>query len=586
MERRPEIGLESYDRLFPNQDTIPQGGFGNLIALPLQNKPRRQGNSIFINEQFEPYSDQWAFLSSIRRMGKHELGEIVPEEMDTRELLGIDYVSKEENSPWELSPSRKRYDGKLVGILPEKLELVISDQIYLEKDSLTPPLQNRLVRIAAFQNPEFYQAQAMRFSTFNIPRIISCAEDFPKHIGLPRGCFDDVIELLTQNGINYEIVDKRFSGEPLNLVFHGKLRPEQKTAAKALLREDAGVLSAATAFGKTVVAIYLLAERNLPTLILVHRRQLMDQWKAHLTSFLDLSAKEIGEIGGGKRKPTGKVDIAMIQSLYHQGVVDDIVGEYGYVIVDECHHVSARSFELVIRRSKAKYVTGLSATTTRRDGQQPIIFMQCGPIRHHVDSRAQAVKHSFKHRVLVRKTNFKFENDMSEKSQPKIHEIFKALMEDKERNRLIVSDILESIEQKRFPLVLTERLAHLNHLHELLQPQVKNIIVMKGGMGKRQREKMNTLLANLSPDEPRIILATGRFIGEGFDDHQLDTLFLTLPISWRGTLTQYAGRLHRENSEKEVVLIYDYLDANLAMLEKMYRKRVRGYKSLGYEIEP
>jgi len=569
MERRPEIGLASYDRLFPNQDILPKGGFGNLIALPLQKKPREDGNSVFVDERFEPFRDQWAFLSSIRCMRGTEVEEVIGEETDSKDLMGIDQVLTEEHSPWELSPSRKKKSNKITGPLPEKLELIFSDQIYLDKEALTPPLQNRLVRLAAFQNPEFYRAQAMRFSTFNIPRVIICAEDFPTHIGIPRGCLDDVIELLESSNIRVEITDKRFTGNSIDFSFQGQLHAEQQAATEALLKNDTGVLAATTAFGKTVIAIYLLAQRNVPTLILVHRHQLMDQWKAHLISFLGLSSKEVGQIGGGTRKPTGIVDIAMIQSLYKKGEVDDIVGEYGYVIVDECHHVSARSFELVVRRSKAKYVTGLSATVARKDGQHPIIFMQCGPVRHHVDPRTQAAKRSFGHRVLVRKTNFKFDSEITGDWQPKIHEIYQALMADDDRNALIASDILKAVEEKRFPIVLTERREHLNRLFELLHPKIQNTIVMKGGMGKRQREHAKALLDNIADGEPRIILATGRFIGEGFDDHQLDTLFLTLPISWRGTLTQYVGRLHREHAQKDEVIIYDYFDENIAMLERM-----------------
>jgi len=583
MERRPEIGLTSYDRLFPNQDVLPQGGFGNLIALPLQKKPRESGNSVFVDEHFEPFQDQWAFLSSIRRMYGTEVEEIVGE-LDGKDLIEIAHVFTEEHSPWELSPSRKKKGNKITGLLPEKLELILNDQIYLDKEVLTPPLRNRLIRLAAFQNPEFYRAQAMRFSTYNIPRVIVCVEDFPTHIGIPRGCLDDVIELLESNSIKIEITDQRFTGNPINLKFQGQLHAEQQAAAEALLKNDTGVLAAATAFGKTVIAIYLLAQRNVPTLILVHRHQLMDQWKAHLISFLGLSSKEVGQIGGGKRKPTG-IDIAMIQSLYKKGEVDDIVGEYGHVIVDECHHVSARSFELVVRRSKAKYVTGLSATIARKDGKHPIIFMQCGPVRYHVDPRTQAAKRTFKHRVLIRKTNFKLGDDIAKEQQHKIHEIYQALMTDNYRNALIVSDILKAVEEKRFPLVLTERREHLNRLFELLHPKIQNTIVMKGGMGKRQREHGKALLANISDEDPRIILATGKFIGEGFDDHQLDTLFLTLPISWRGTLTQYVGRLHREHARKDEVIIYDYFDENIVMLERMYQKRTRGYKALGYKIE-
>jgi superfamily II DNA or RNA helicase len=585
MEQHSGIGFDSYDRLFPSQDTLPKGGFGNLIALPLQKRPRARENSVFVNKKYEPYEDQWAFLSAIRRLDRNEIKAILVEATEEESILGVKRVVLDENAPWKTPPSGKHKEGPLSGPLPNRLSLVLGNQVYLARDDLTPSLRNRLLRLAAFQNPEFYRAQAMRFSTHDKPRIINCAEDFPKHIGLPRGCLDEVVDLLEAHNIKPEITDERFPGHPIKVHFQGELRSDQQVAAEAMMKEETGVLAASTGFGKTVIAAYLIGQRKVNTLVLVHRRQLLDQWIAHLTNFLGLSPQEIGQIGSGRRKPTGIVDVAKIQSLHKKGVVDDIVGEYGHLVIDECHHISARSFELVARQSKAKYVLGLSATVTRKDGHHPIIFMQCGPIRYRVDPRVQAAKRPFQHRVLVRTTEFRMSEELSAAERPLIQEIYKALAKDESRNAQIVEDVLEAMKLGRNPVILTERRDHLKLLSEKLRPHIVNLIVLKGGMEKKQRHHIQKQLAAVSDGEPRAILSTGRYLGEGFDDARLDTLFLTLPISWRGTLAQYAGRLHREYHQKKEVIIYDYLDENVPMLLRMYKKRRRGYYALGYDVE-
>ncbi len=587
MEHRPEIGLDSYDRFFPNQDTMPKGGFGNLIALPLQKKPRDSDNSVFVDEKLEPYLDQWAFLSTIRQLNRQEVKSIVDEASEFGGFLGIRLVitDEEDDEPWTAPPSRRRKEKPIATPLPDSISLVLGNQIYIAKEDVTPPLKNQLIRLAAFQNPEFYKAQAMRLSTFDKPQIIGCCEDFPNHIGMPRGCLDDVIELLQFHKVKPEIIDERFPGSPVDLQFQGILRPEQQEAADAMLSEDIGVLSATTGFGKTVIAAYMIAQRKTNALILVHRRQLLHQWNAQLTSFLDLSASQIGQIGSGKRKPTGEIDVATIQSLFRKNVVDDIVGEYGYLIVDECHHVSAWSFENVVRQSKAKYVTGLSATVTRKDGHHPIIFMQCGSVRHRVDDRQQAEARPFNHKTIIRKTEFTLPEAIQDEERPSIHQIYSALVNDEKRNDMIVTDVLNALNDKRSPVVLTERLQHLTYLADRLSPQVQNVFVFRGGMGAKKIRLLKKQLANLPDDEERLILATGRYLGEGFDDARLDTLFLTLPISWRGTLIQYAGRLHRLHYLKKEVLVYDYVDFNVPVLARMFEKRRRGYKSIGYVIE-
>lgn len=586
MNRRPEIGMDSYDRLFPSQDTLPRGGFGNLIALPLQKKPREQNNSVFLDNDLNPYPDQWAFLSSIQKMAHQDLERIVKTVQDEGEITGVRAVvlDETENEPWKLTPSRKYKEPPIIGPLPDQLNLVISNQIYIEKESLPAPLRNRLIRLAAFQNPEFYKAQAMRLSTFGKPRIISCCEEYPKHLALPRGCQEELLQVLGELKIKTKMIDERATGDPLLLNFQGTLRHEQQLAADQLIKHDIGVLSASTAFGKTVIGAWLIAQRKVNTLVIVHRRQLMDQWVESLQSFLGLGKKEIGQIGGGKQKITGTVDIAMIQSLINKGTVNDLVGNYGHIIVDECHHISAASFEQVIRQAKARFITGLSATVTRQDGHHPIIFMQCGPVRYRVDDRQQAAARSFTHKVIVRRTNFVLPSRADNTPEPGIQEVYAMLAADLHRNQMIVDDVVEAVHNGRSPVLLTERREHLTYFADTLADKVKNIIVLSGGMGRKHRILLMEQLKNIPEDEERLIIATGRYLGEGFDDARLDTLFLALPIAWRGTVAQYAGRLHRNYDRKSEVIIYDYVDDQVPVLAGMFGKRKKGYKAIGYEV--
>jgi len=586
MERRPDIGLDSYDRFFPNQDTLPKGGFGNLIALPLQKQPRERGNSVFLDEQFTPYPDQWAFLATVRRITRQEAEAIVRDAEGRGRIVGVRLALADEDDemPWTAAPSRRRKEPPITGPLPERLELVLGDQVYIAKDALSPALRNRLVRLAAFQNPEFYKAQAMRLPTYDKPRIIACAEDYPQHIGLPRGCLEDVRELLSGLKIKAVVRDERCEGKPLEVSFNGELRPEQKAAAEALIAHDIGVLSATTAFGKTVVAAWLIAERGVNTLVLVHRRQLLEQWAERLSTFLGLPAKAIGRIGGGRKKPTGMLDVAVIQSLVRKGVVDDCVGEYGHLVVDECHHLPAQSFEQVARRAKARFITGLSATVTRKDGHQPIIFMQCGAVRYRVDAKQQAAARPFTHTVFVRPTGFCPLRAANPDVRSQFHELYDELIADEARNRLICEDVVHAVREGRSPVVLTERTEHLDHLAERLSPDIRHLVVLRGGMSRKELSAVIAQLAAIPDNEERVLLATGRYLGEGFDDARLDTLFLTLPVSWRGTIAQYAGRLHRLHERKREVRVYDYADLNVPMLSRMFDRRCRGYEAIGYAI--
>jgi superfamily II DNA or RNA helicase/very-short-patch-repair endonuclease len=586
MERRPDIGLNSYDRFFPNQDTLPKGGFGNLIALPLQRQPRESGNSVFLDEDFVPHPDQWTFLSTIRHFDRSAVETIVRNAEPADRIIGVRYAPREEDEPepWTMPPSRRGKEHPIIGSLPSKLELVLGGEIYIAKDGLSPGLRNRLLRLAAFQNPEFYKSQAMRLPTYDKPRIIACGEDHPSHVRLPRGCLGDVQELLSKLKITPVIRDERFGGRPLPIGFRGALRQEQLAAATAMLDHDIGVLSASTAFGKTVIAAWLIAQRRINTLVLVHRRQLLEQWIERMYTFLEVPPKSIGYIGGGRRKLGGTIDVALIQSLVRKGVVDDCVAEYGHLIVDECHHLSAHSFEQVARRAKAKFITGLSATVARKDGHHPIIFMQCGPVRHRVDAKQQAAARPFEHTVLVRSTAFRPARETQANVRIQFHELYAELGADDARNKLICDDVIQLIDEGRSPIVLTERNEHLDRLAAVLAPAVRHLVVLRGGMSGKKLRAVTDQLAKIPDDEDRVLLASGRYVGEGFDDARLDSLLLTLPVSWRGTIAQYAGRLHRLHDRKREVRVYDYADLEVPLLARMFDRRCRGYQAVGYKI--
>jgi len=584
MEQHYALGLDSYDRLFPSQDTMPKGGFGNLIALPLQHGPREKGNSVFVDDQLRAYDDQWAYLSSIERLTLDDTQTLLRRVYPTGDVINVRHSSsdyEESSDPWILPPSGRLALDAIKDPLPQRVSINLANLIYIEKKGLPDAFLDRLLRLAAFQNPEFYRTQAMRLSTFGKPRVIGCAEDLAHHIALPRGLLTDVLDLLQSHGIGADITDHRIIGLPIEVDFHGERRAAQTEAARALAACDEGILCAPTAFGKTAVAAQLIAMRKVNTLVLVHRRHLMDQWRERLALFLGLGIKDIGQIGSGKTAKTGRLDVAVIQSLIRKGEVKDIVADYGQVIVDECHHVSAFSFERVLRKVKAKYVMGLTATPIRKDGHHPIILMQCGPIRFNVSSKKQAAASTFRYEVIPRLTDFTVPAEWNDIG---IQDVYTALVNDEQRTDLIVSDVVSAIEEGRFPLLLTERTDHLQLLLEKLLSRVPNVFVMKGGMGKKQREALASEISAVPADQPRVIIATGRYVGEGFDDARLDTLFLAMPISWRGTLQQYVGRLHRLHKDKFVVRVYDYVDSCVPVLNRMYDRRLKGYKAVGYAV--
>ena len=604
LDRNPGIGLDSFDRIFPNQSTMPKGGFGNLIALPLQREPRFSGNSVFVNDEFAPYPDQWAFLSSLRRIHPRIVAEEAAKARAEQRTLFVSAVPAEPaddtDHPWSLfSPvwtvepaggaSKATVKSDVSDGVRSSIEVVLANRVYVDATTLPAPLLGRLVRLASFSNPEFFEAERMRLSVHGIPRVISCAQRGERFLALPRGCREAALRTLAAAGFSAVERDERYGGVPLDVSFQGELRAAQQAAVLDLSRHDIGVLAAGTAFGKTVVAAWMIAKRKTNVLVLVNRRELQLQWVDRLASFLGIPASRIGRIGGGTQRRTGEIDVALVQSLSRKGEVNPLVKEYGHIVVDECHAISAPAFERVLNETSARFVLGLSATVVRKDGHHPIIFMQCGPVRHRVDARKSGADHPFSHYVIVRPTPFHPRLDgptstATVSDGPVYTALCAELASDDARNHMIATDALKATEEGRSPVVLTERREHLETLRALLDGKVRHLVTLCGGMGRREAAEVRARLAAIPDDEPRILVATGSYLGEGFDDARLDTLLLAMPISWKGRVTQYVGRLHRLHDGKTEVRVYDYLDSNVALFERMFDRRCRVYEALGYKV--
>ena len=592
MAHRHELSFSSYDRLFPSQDTVPKGGFGNLIALPFQGQAQKDGNSLFVDDSFAPYPDQWAFLSSLPKITSEQLEECL-QDLCRNGDMGELVDAAEKQVPWQRKQTRQKLTR---GDFPLQATLAVSNLIYIEKKGFSQAALNTLKRLAAFPNPEFRSKQAMRISVYGMPRVLDCGYEDDSYIGLPRGCMEVLLNMFDQYGVPAVLEDHCSSGQNIDVEFSGTLRAEQEPAAQALLAENMGVLSATTAFGKTVIGAYLIGQRKVNTLILVQSSALLEQWKSSLEQFLDIhevlpelpkkrgrkkKRHLIGQIGSGKNTRGGIVDIAIMQSLFEgeEKTVKSYVAEYGMVIVDECHHVAAFTFENVLKAVEAKYVYGLSATPVRKDGHHPIIFMQCGPVRYLVDARSQAEKRAFSHFVVPRFTRTRLPDANN------IQDMYAGVIGNDNRNELLVSDALKLVQEGRTPILLTERKEHAVLLAGRLSDKMKNVFLLIGSDKQKDKREKLTALQNVPDDEDVVVVATGKYIGEGFDSPRLDTLLLAMPISWKGTLAQYAGRLHRNYEGKHEVRIYDYVDVHVPTLERMYQKRLKGYAELGYQVK-
>ena len=589
MNRDGRISFKSYDRFFPNQDTLPDGGLGNLVALPLQGNARKKGNSVFVNGQFEPYPDQWAYLENVERLSETTLDEILKRTADVQPLGQLSKTS--ESKPWEV-PVATRIENT---DFPSEVTITKANMLYIPLRQMSPKVLNHLRRIASFRNPEFYSKQALRLSTYQTPRIISCADLTDEYLALPRGCEDAVTALLNDKGVACRFEDKTNRGRRIAVHFNGELREEQQEAVDALAKNHTGVLYATTAFGKTVTAIGLIARHGVNTLVLVHTKALLDQWVRELEKFLVI--ENVPEVEEGKRRrkkplsPVGTlssagnrlhgiIDIALMQSCVSEDEVKPFVKDYGMVIADECHHISAVNYEQVLKAVNAQYVYGLTATPFRKDGHQPILFMQCGPIRYTADAKAQMRSQTFQRLLVPRFTPFRpvSGEDLS------FTKVAQQLAEDEYRNLFIVKDVVEALKDGRSPIILTSRTAHVDVLAGLLRPHCPNVVTLVGSESTREKRQKMELLQSVPVSEPLVIVATGKYVGEGFDYARLDTLFLVSPVAWKGIVAQYAGRLHREFEGKRDVQIYDYIDIRVPVCESMYRKRLKGYAGIGYRI--
>jgi superfamily II DNA or RNA helicase len=598
MNKRHEINFKSYDRLFPSQDTMPKGGFGNLIALPFQKSARKNNNSEFVNESLESYGDQWAFLSSIRKISEDRVETLISKLCHGHELGVLKIDEEDTQRPWETHPASLQKSD-----FPKQIDIVKANMLFIPKNNISQRALNRLKRLASFKNPMFYKQQAMRLSTYGHPPIISCAEETKDYLCLPRGCEIDLFTELEQYGVHVHLIDKTHCGRRIDVGFNGHLRDEQPLALEQLLHHDTGILSGTTAFGKTVVAIKLIAERKVNTLILVDRIGLLKQWQERLSDFLVINetlpemaitagkkrgrkkkTSVIGQMGGGKKALSGIVDIAVMQSLSRKGEVKDCVKDYGMVIADECHHASAFSYESILKTTNAKYIYGLTATPTRKDGHHPVLFMHCGPIRYRDNAKKQAEKRPFDHYVIPRFTSLRIPLNSDEKDVS-IQELYSEVVDNDNRNQQIVEDVLSSYKRGRNCIILTLRTAHVELLAKKLREEVPDVVMLMGGMGSKTTREVFKRITDTQADKNLLLVATGSFIGEGFDEPRLDTLFLAMPISWKGTLQQYAGRLHRLFMDKKEVQIYDYVDIHVRMLEGMYQKRLTGYASMGYKAK-
>ena len=588
MEREGRMSFKSYDRFFPNQDFMPTGGFGNLVALPLQGRARKDGNSVFVDEDFIPLTDQWEYLQRMTKMTAAEVEKLVSRY--DREPLG-ELSKSSESAPWERSLPKPMSTADF----PKHITIVRSSGIYIPTKGLSAKAVNHLKRLAAFKNPEFYAKLGMRLPVYNLPRIISCSEITDDYLILPRGCEESAIDFLRENNVDVEIQDKANPGMPITVEFNGQLYSEQEHAIEELARHRCGTLYATTAFGKTVTAAAMIARKKVNTLILVHTKALLDQWRKCLSEYLitDFQPEEQPK-GRGRRKKfqqfgalsstentlNGNIDIALLQSCINDNEVKPFVREYGMVIVDECHHAPAFNFERVLREVNARYVYGLTATPIRKDGHQPIIFMQCGEIRYTSDPKVQQAQQSFRRLLIPRFTSHRNLNaDGSNYAQ-----ILEELTENESRNKLILDDVASNLAEGRTPIILTARTAHVDILTEQCRKICPNVIRLVGNDSAKAKREVMSRLNDIPANELLIIVATGKYVGEGFDLPRLDTLMLALPVSWKGLIAQYTGRLHRNYPGKNETRIYDYIDLRVPVCDSMYRKRLQGYKAVGYSI--
>ena len=566
MELRAEIDLASYDRLFPSQDFMPNGSFGNLIALPLQRTARRQGNTVFLDPAtLQPVEDQWAFLAGVPRMSPQAVAAIA-------ESMGPIVFG-----PGSRTSTRRTVDRPP----PERVRARLAGMVSVERIGLPPSMIAALKHCASLHNPKFHELEALRKSTHATPRFVRCYREELDLLHLPRGLLPDVERIVADAGSRLELVDVRPQPERRPLVFRGVLSGIQQKAFDALAAHEIGVLAAPPAIGKTVIACALIARHGVATLVIVDRKELAEQWRLRLVEFVGLEKRQVGQLGGGRSRRSGIVDIATFQTLARLDDPTSVLGEYGMVIVDECHHLPAVSFENVVRSANVRRWVGLTATPYRRDGLEGIMAMHLGPKRL-VIGNAQSSTASLPRRLVVHET-------LSEPAAENgtIQDVFRAIVVDDERTATICADVSAAVARGRRCIVLTQWSEHVVKIADRLTASGVDPIVMTGSMGKKARAAaVDELGARVEGGRQVVLVATGSLIGEGFDSPALDTLFLAFPVSFKGRIVQYVGRVLRAHDEKTDLEVHDYVDILSPVLKAMHTKRLPSYAALGFDVKP
>ena len=593
-----QINLKSfkyYDRMLPAQDSLPEdSAVGNLIALPLQGKALQDGNSAFIDGNWNAYPNQWETLFNKPRLSQGFLEEKIKEWSNTIDDIAANAAESDREKPWNRMQHFNKND------VEGKLHIILSNGIYVDNTNLKAAMQNRIRRMAAISNPVFYKNQAIGTSNYDTARWIYLGKDhLSGYIQIPRGLQDELWENIKQADIDYEMEDERQQGRKINVDFKGELRPEQDKALKELIRYDNGILHAATAFGKTVVSSAIIAQKKINTLIILESSALIEQWKEALEKFLNINEglptyetktgrvrkrkSLIGTLQGAHDSMTGIIDIAMAGSLCKKGKYHKMMNEYGLVLIDECHHSASETIANVLKEVKAKYVYGVTATPKRGDGLEKINYMLIGPIRYSYTAKEKAKEQGIQHLVYPRFTRtVPPRGVITDKMHP--NEAYEIIHNNDVRDEQIIEDVKNCVAAGRTPVVLSRYKDHSKKFYERLKSCADHVFLMTGNNSKKEHRKIFEQMHQVDKNESLILIATGSLVGEGFDFPRLDTLFMATPVSFRGVVEQYAGRLNRDYAGKENVIIYDYVDSHIPMFNNMYMKRLKAYKQIGYEF--
>ncbi len=577
-----------YDRMIPAQDALPEGGLGNVIALPLQGMALKSGNSAFVDENWNAYEDQLKVLAGTRRLTRQEIEDYLSLWYST----GFTSEDNGTDAPWDKNSEIEA--GSVKGVV----RIVLADRIYIDSSGMSNKTKRQLRRMATFSNKQYFQNQAMDMPNYDESRFIYLGSDEGKYIVLPRGLREDILKKFDNAGIRYKIEDKRTQGRELNISFKGELRESQIPAAETMLENETGILHAATAFGKTVVCCDMIARRGISTLILVDRADLMNQWIKRLDEFLDIDEELpeyqtktgrtrkrkslIGNLQGAHDTLTGIVDVAMIRSLKKKDGFHPMLKEYAQVYFDECHHAASESAIEVLQEINAKYVYGVTATPKRGDGKEKINEFLLGPIRYRFTAKDRAEEQNIDHLVYPRFTRTVKPHHLSK--TPYGNDAYELIRNNDVRDEQIIRDVADCVQAGRTPVVLTKYVDHANKLSERLKKYADRLILLTGANGTKARRAQVKELNEVDDSDSLILVGTGSLLGEGFDFPRLDTLFMATPVSGENVVEQYVGRLNRDYDGKENVIVYDYVDSHIPKFDKMYAARLKAYKKIGYEL--